>query len=401
MAVWKLGFLFFWQAAFPALWFVPMGNVFKTAGLESIIPALQAASPAAAFVSPMLLGVLADRGVPARWLLTGCLVFASLGLALAFTMLATGGPVWAIIAGIYGYALGFQPTWSLMTSVIMSQLRNVPREFPAVRVWATLGWMGGALGVSYLLHADTSPVSGLVAAGVGLFVAGLAWVWLRGLPTPKSLAKFSHWSQWFGVDAWRLLRDPDHRTVFFGAALLGAPIMSFYAYLPIQLEQMRFESPSAIMGSAQVLEIIAMFSMPWLLRKARLRWLFLTALLAATVRFGLFAWGSHTGASWLIVAGIPLHGVLYVLYYITAQIYVEQRVDRSIMSQAQALLSLMGGGLGSLTGSLVCGWWHLRVRDASGQEDWTLHWTALAGVLVLVTLWFAVSYRGRRSLTDE
>jgi len=45
-----------------------------------------------------------------------------------------------------------------------------------------------------------------------------------------------------------------------------------------------------------------------------------------------------------LLAGTTLHGACYALVYITAQIYVEQRVDPGWRARAQALLNLMYNG---------------------------------------------------------
>lgn len=71
------------------------------------------------------------------------------------------------------------------------------------------------------------------------------------------------------------------------------------------------------------------------------------------VRFALCA---LDGPGWLL-AGISLHGCSFTLVFITAQIYLDERVDRAWRARAQALLSLMMSGVGSLLGYLGGGFW--------------------------------------------
>ena len=61
---------------------------------------------------------------------------------------------------------------------------------------------------------------------------------------------------------------------------------------------------------------------------------------------------------------------------------------------AQALLTLMNGGVGYLVGYLVCGWW-FQFCGGPAAPRWTQFWGALAVAVAAVTLYFLAAYRGR------
>ena len=65
--------------------------------------------------------------------------------------------------------------------------------------------------------------------------------------------------------------------------------------------------------------------------------------------------GMNTHPSRLL--GISLHGASFVLVFITAQIYLNQRIEAAWRARAQALLTLLNGGVGNLIGYLGSGWW--------------------------------------------
>ncbi|RYD79145.1 MAG: hypothetical protein EOP84_13415, partial [Verrucomicrobiaceae bacterium] len=75
----KLCALFCLQAHGIALWYVPFSNILRAHGLEALTPYAFACSSIAAFISPMLVGTLADRHFSAerilRWLLVGGAAF--------------------------------------------------------------------------------------------------------------------------------------------------------------------------------------------------------------------------------------------------------------------------------------------------------------------------------------
>jgi MFS family permease len=91
-----------------------------------------------------------------------------------------------------------------------------------------------------------------------------------------------------------------------------------------------------------------------------------------------------------------LHGCSFTLVFITAQIYLNERVDPAWRARAQALLTLMMSGVGNLTGYLGGGWWFAAFTVA-GHTRWPLFWGLLAGVVAAVFTYFLIAYHGRGS----
>jgi MFS family permease len=80
--------------------------------------------------------------------------------------------------------------------------------------------------------------------------------------------------------------------------------------------------------------------------------------------------------------------------YITAQIYLEQRVDVAWRARAQSLMTLMTTGVGNLIGYLGTGWWFDRCTGNSATR-WPTFWTGLAVAVAAVLIYFLTAYRGR------
>ena len=152
--------------------------------------------------------------------------------------------------------------------------------------------------------------------------------------------------------------------VFITCALFCIPLAGFYPFAPSHLRDLGLVRTSAWMTLGQVTEIIAMFGLGALLVRWRLKWIFACGLGFGVVRFALSA---MNGEGW-VLAGVLLHGCSYTLVYITTQIYLEQRVDARWRVRAQALLSLMGSGVGNLAGFLGTGWWFTRAPASPGRN---------------------------------
>jgi hypothetical protein len=142
------------------------------------------------------------------------------------------------------------------------------------------------------------------------------------------------------------------------------------------------------MSLGQVTEIISMFCLGALLNW-RLKWIFACGLGFGVLRFALSALNGAGG----LLAGVTLHGASFTLVFITAQIYLDQRVDPAWRARAQALMSLMNGGVGNLLGYLGTGWWFAACAGADGTR-WSLFWGGLSGGVTAVLIYFLLAYHG-------
>jgi hypothetical protein len=133
-----------------------------------------------------------------------------------------------------------------------------------------------------------------------------------------------------------------------------------------------------------------MLSLGALLTRWRLKWIIVAGLGFGVLRFLLSAWDRPAG----LLAGIILHGASFTLVYITAQIYLDQRVEAAWRTRAQALMALMNSGAGNLTGYLGAGAW-FAACSVEGLHHWPRFWLGVSGAVAAVLLLFLVAYQGR------
>jgi MFS family permease len=136
-----------------------------------------------------------------------------------------------------------------------------------------------------------------------------------------------------------------------------------------------------------------MFAVGGLMVQWKLKPVIMVGLLCGLARYLLYA----MNASNPLLAGVMLHGLAYTFVYISTQIYLAQRVDAAWRTRAQALLSLMVGGVGNLIGYLVTGSWLYWCRGQTGEVDWRSFWLGLAVLVTVVIVYFAIGYRGEGS----
>jgi nucleoside transporter len=379
--------LFFIQAAAMAIWFVPLGPILDAHGLHAIKPFAFAASALAAFISPLAFGAMADRHVPPATVLRWLAVITAVFMTLISTAMRDHWNAWLILLLIQSFYLSYAPMFSISTALVFARLADAKKEFGSIRALATIGWMAGAILIS-VLSLDHSAYAGYLGATLWLLVAVFT-MFLPKLEIPKSAVQLS-WHERLGLDALALLKDRDTRVVFITTTLFNIPLCAFYPYAPTHLRDLGLAHTSALMSLGQVTEIIAMFGLAWLLVNWRLKWIFAAGLAFGVARFAFSAMDTQPS----LLLGITLHGASFVLVFITAQIFLEQQIDPAWRTRAQALLTLMNGGIGNLVGYLGTGWW-FNACTATGHTDWRLFWGMLSASVAAVLAYFLSAFRER------
>jgi nucleoside transporter len=389
----ELMILFFIQAAGMAVWFVPLGPILDQYGLHSIKPFAFASAAVAAFISPLIFGAMADRHVPPTKVLRFLATFTALFMTGISAALQFHLNCWLVLVLIQIFYFFYSPMFSISTAIVFARLHDAKKEFGPIRSLATFGWMAGALLVS-LLALDRSAFVGYLDAVIWLLVAAFTY-FLPNLEMPSSAENLT-WHERLGLDALKLLKKKEIRVVFLTTTLFNAPLCAFYPYTPTHLHDLGFQKTSAWMSLAQTTEIIGMFSLAWLLHHWRLRWIFFCGLALGLARFIFGALNTQ----WSLFLNIILHGASFVFVFITAQIYLEQKIETSWRTRAQALLTLMNGGVGNLIGYLGTGWW-LQHCELIGGKTWPRFWGGLALVIAGVMVYFLATFRDEPAETKR
>jgi len=391
--------VFFFQGMTPGFWLPAMTNILRAEGLSAWVSLVFVVPPVCAMISPLIGGALADQRIAANRLYIWSSMIGAGILAAAFWCLDVGLHPWwfVILLGVYSLFSG--PAWGLLATVALTHLPSGERQFPLVRLGATLGWMVAGVMTSYLLSGDTSPKVGYASAVTRMMGAFMGF----GMPHTPPLGVASSWKSRLGLDAFRLMKQRDHGVFFVVTALFSVPLTAFYMYAPELLKVLGDGRPTATMTIAQLTEVLAMLLVGRVLLRHRMKTVLLWALGLSAVRFGMSAYAGASGLIAWHIGGIALHGMCYTFYFITAQVFLDRRVDPGMRGQAQGLLSLVSGGFGPLVGALVCGWLRDYLVDAQGQ-GWQDFWGVLACMIAVCFLMFLIFYQGsckQRSAVKE
>jgi len=358
--------------------------------------------PLATIISPFVGGQFADRWFPTQKVIAalqlagGVLLIAMAGIT-AFTPM-----MWLMLL----YSLIYAPTLALTNSIAFVNLKSSEKEFGAIRVWGTIGWIAAGLALAGWRALAKSPegvaLKGdtLILAGIFSLVMGVFSFSLPSTPPRKEGAK-----PWAFLEALKMFKDRSF-TVFALICFVVATELWFYYILTapfltsaaIGLSQ---KYVSAVMTIAQFAEIFVMaFLLSRALRKYGMRKTLTLGILAWPIRYIIFVIGAP---GWLVIASLALHGFCYVFFFTAAYIYVDSIAPKDIRHSAQGLIAMIILGLGSFLGSLFCGWvqnlFTTTTLNAAGEAVKMVNWRGTflvpAGLTLLCLTVFLVFVRDK------
>jgi len=146
----KLSVMMFLEFFVWGAWFVTMGTFLATSltASGSQISLAYLTQSLGAIAAPFIIGLIADQFFSAQKVL-GILHLAGAALLFWASTMETFGAFFPVILA---YMILYMPTLALVNSVSFRQMSNPEKQFPAVRVLGTIGWIVAGLFISFGLR---------------------------------------------------------------------------------------------------------------------------------------------------------------------------------------------------------------------------------------------------------
>lgn len=395
----KLSFMMFLEFFIWGAWFVTLGTFLSqnlnATGLE--MANVFSTQSWGAIIAPFIIGLIADKYFNAERILG---VLHLIGALLMYQMYNAPN-VGVFYPYVLAYMVLYMPTLSLANSVSFRQLKNPEKQFSAIRVWGTIGWIVAGLAISYVFKWDEG--EGLLRntfmmAAVASLVLGLFSFTLPKTPPVKSEATEKRGiSEILGLDAVKLLGNKNFLIFFISSVLICIPLAFYYQNANLFLTEIGLDNPTGKMTIGQFSEAFFLLLLPVFFARFGFKQTIMVGMLAWAVRYLLFAYGNAGELAYMLIIGIALHGICYDFFFVSGQIYTDAKAGERYKSSAQGLITLATYGVGQLIGFWVAGFVSEYYKaNPTGDSLWQNVWLVPAGIAAVVLFLFMVFFKNEK-----
>lgn len=377
---------FIWGA-----WYVTMGtymvNHLHASGVE--IGATYSALAIATMISPFFVGLIADRFFAAQKIMGVLHLIGAVLLVLATQIDNSQTFYWIILA----YSLMYMPTIALSNSVAFSQMSDPGKQFPWIRVFGTLGWIAAGLIIGQMGIETTSTtfyIAAAVSAGLGLLSFAL--------PNTPPKAQNTDASKALGTEAFVLFKEKPYLIFFIAAILVCIPLSFYYGFANPFLNEIHFSNAASKMTLGQVSEAVFILAIPFLFNRIGVKKMLLMGMTAWILRYVCFAYGNAEAGSWMLYAGILLHGICYDFFFVTGYMYTEKKAGEKIKNAAQGLFTFATYGVGMFIGTWYSGYIVDQHKITADTHDWLSIWKVPAMIALGVLVYFILFFREKKEM---
>lgn len=416
----RLSALNFLEYAVWGTYLVCLGLFLSNVGLGEYIFWFYTIQGIVSMFMPGLIGIIADRFVPAQKMLSLCHVLAGVfmfaagwysmetinaGAQIEFTPLFT----------LYSLSVAFyMPTIGLNNSVAFNALTkaglDTVKDFPPIRALGTIGFIVAELIVNFVevggqtiqntyVQLFACAIFSLITAAYALTMPNCAINHDKRASIADSL----------GLSAFKLLKDK-HMAIFFIFSMLlgvslqitnsyGTPFINHFASVEQYAHDFFAQNPTFLISLSQCSEALCILLIPMCLRKFGIKGVMLIAMLGWVLRFGLFGIGNTSPSGvWMLILSCIVYGVAFDFFNVSGGLYVDKQTSPELRSSAQGLFMIMTNGIGAslgtlLAGSLVVNKYVFAAADpVTMLEGWRMSWYIFAGYALIVAVLFMLIF---------
>ncbi len=405
----RLALMNFLEFAVWGAYLTSMGTYLVNHGMAQHIGIFYAMQGIVSIFMPAIMGIVADRWIPAQRLLGFCHLIAGLfmGAMVYYANTAGGDIAFGTLFTLYSISVAFyMPTLALTNSVAYNALTkaglDTVKDFPAIRVFGTVGfictmWLVDLMG--FQANENQFATSGLI--GILLFLYTFS---LPACPVSSSNEKQSI-SEALGLKAFALFKQKRMAIFFIFSMLLGVslqitngfanPFITSFGSIPEYADTFGVQHANMLISLSQMSETVCILLIPFFMKRFGIKNVMLIAMFAWVLRFGLFGAGNPGSGVWMFVLSMIVYGVAFDFFNISGSLFVDKSTDSEIRSSAQGLFMLMTNGIGATIGTLGAQQ-VVNYYTVDGVTEWQSCWYIFAAYALVVGIAFALIFRPKK-----
>ena len=394
-----------------------MGSYLVSVGLAGKIGLFYAVQGIVSLFMPALIGIIADRVLPAQKVLSLCHLIAGLSMGAAgwYGMSAGSEVDFGILFSFYTLSVAFfMPTIGLANSVAFSGLTkaglDTVKDFPPIRIFGTIGF------ICSMLLVD---VTGFQYTYSQFFVSAMfsiiLCVYALSLPNcPVSKEKKNGGIvEVLGLRAFTLFKQKRMAIFFIFSMLLGVslqitngyanPFITSFKEIAEYADTFGANHANALISISQMSETLCILLIPFFMKRFGIKIVMFIAMCAWVLRFGLFGIGDPGDGVWMFILSMIVYGVAFDFFNVSGALFVDKETDSSIRSSAQGLFMVMTNGIGATIGTLsaqqVIDHFVYSHSDVHQQiAGWSTSWLIFAAYALVVAILFVLVFKERKEV---
>ena len=421
----RLATMNFLEFAVWGAYLISMGMFLGSHGLGEYVFWFYTVQGLVSIFMPALIGIIADRWIPAQITLSLCHLIAG-GFMIptgwvAAGQLAVGDTLeFGTIFTLYTLSVAFfMPTIGLSNSVAFNGLEknglSTVNDFPPIRTLGTVGFICAELFVNFVFIDGTAiqhSYTQFYTSGILSLVLAAYCLTLPSCPVNKGASRSI--VDALGLKAFTLFKRKDMAIFFIFSMLLGVSLQITNSYgssfiynftnVPGFSGDWWARNATFLISISQCAEALCILAIPFCLKRFGIKGVMLMAMFAWVLRFGFFGIGdtSSSGVTFLILSCI-VYGVAFDFFNVSGGLYVDMQTNQAQRSSAQGLFMLMTNGIGASVGTFIAGtcvvnkFVNVPGLDATQQlEGWRTSWFIFAAYALVVAVLFMLIFKEKK-----
>ena len=399
-----------------------MGSYLASIGLATKIGIFYAMQGIVSIFMPTLMGIVADKFIPAQKLLGLCHGISGAGMLGAglYGMTAGADVSFGILFSLYAIGAAFyMPTIALSNSVAFNILEkngyDTVKDFPPIRVFGTVGFICAMLFVNFMTNGEGMQYQHtynqfLVSGILGVIMLAYCFT-LPNCPCNATTGQNQTLAERFGLDAFKLFKDKQMAIFFIFSMLLGValqitngfanPFISHFKEVPEFANSWGAQNANALISISQISETLGILLIPIAMKLFGIKRVMLIAMFAWVLRFGLFGAGDTGSGVWMLILSMIVYGVAFDFFNISGALYTNMRTSDKLQNSAQGLFMLMTNGIGATIGTLGAQAVVNHFVYNAAEPNWSAAWYTFAIYAVVVAVLFMILFKEPKDNTQK